>query len=516
MNRFSISVVGFLAFANLLLAYPEAVETAKNELVASMKAEDEAKVNAGASSRGDSRLNYNLRSLETAMQKESMSYVDSALQNLSDTYRSEGVRVSLAKFRDVLNGEYQRKQGEEVAACEALLKDTREKMLAATKPQDLDPLLMKIETTCKDSSSDRQPKLQEAYQSLRAAKQIVSNWQDYLQAVVNGNSPAAVQFLRNITSNSTSSFVPRSVILAKIQEQEGGGSGIAEILAKIKQLDDIAPAIADLRRLRTIRSGYSSSNELDAASRILSSLEKSYRNSQNGLPVELELTSSYNDYGSLVSESVIASLRADLLLRLLPRYIGAPEKSAARTGEGVLPFLDRLAAEARDRGDAATALRAVETANSLKHSGSSSTADSAGLKDYLAGENQETAGQVSLAVSSYQRALKSGSTLVPAKLIGARLGALKQSHAAEYEEGMKSFLDTPPSGQLDGMDPYLRGRFPYPSRESSMPGRPTLLIPPPEVPKTADPAPSPQMEKPADRPITGTKKPEPSKEESGQ
>jgi hypothetical protein len=69
-----------------------------------------------------------------------------------------------------------------------------------------------------------------------------------------------------------------------------------------------------------------------------------------------------------------------------------------------------------------------------------------GVDDLLAGINQEAAEQYSLAVVSYQDALKVSDTTIPAKFIGTRLAAIKQNHPAEYEDGMK-MVTSPPSGR---------------------------------------------------------------------
>ena len=58
--------------------------------------------------------------------------------------------------------------------------------------------------------------------------------------------------------------------------------------------------------------------------------------------------------------------------------------------------------------------------------------------------NQDEAAQFTLAVFSYQNALRMGSDVVPAKVIGARLDAIKTAHPAEFADGMKMLTSNTP------------------------------------------------------------------------
>ncbi|HVJ45101.1 MAG TPA: hypothetical protein VM511_01870, partial [Luteolibacter sp.] len=118
--------------------------------------------------------------------------------------------------------------------------------------------------------------------------------------------------------------------------------------------------------------------------------------------------------------------------------------------ETVAAFLDRIAAEAKAREDGALGLRIKELRRILTRTYSYGTQDNRGMDAYVSGQNQETAGEMALAVISYQQALKSGSELVPAKRIGERLEAIKKSHPAEYEKGVEKFLNLSVSPNLQG------------------------------------------------------------------
>lgn len=486
--------IGLLVTAQLAHAAPEALQAVRKDLAAAMRAEDEARRLAGDNF--TSRVAVLLRNLDSAVQKESQSYVESALQSLAEAYRSDDVQVCVVKLREELNAEAQRKQDDALAECEALLNEVRETLVRATQPAELDPLIDKLDRMKPHPSGETPQKLQEALQSLRNARRMVANWQDSLQAAANGNGQAAVQSLRNVLSSDGPMLVPRSFVLERIQELQGTESGFADLVAGIKELDDIAPALAAWWKLEAANRGSSTASEITATVRALDSINRDYRQFKTGLPtgVDLGTTSSGSSLGPY--EGAVISLKAKLWLMVLPRYVGAPEGTTANPGEEILPFLKRLGREAKERGDGVVAMKANEAARLMLRSYSFSNLDTQALKDFMAGQNQEAAGQIMLAVRSYQEALKSGSDLVSAKIIGMRLDELKKTHPEDFEKGMKMFLyPTPPADyEPMGLPPSLRsrygfpGRHGFPDREPAEPSGPAILIPQSEVSAAEKPA----------------------------
>jgi hypothetical protein len=300
--------------------------------------------------------------------------------------------------------------------------------------------------------------------------------------------------LRDLSQNSRVGFLPRSEILARLAalepgSQKGSADGsvpqrVEAIAAGIKSLDDMSRAIKELRSLQAAhRNGIGAGVEdVNALIMNLQPLEKSYREFQAGLAATVEIGNSWSGAHSDIGASILPRLRSELTLLMLPRYIGAPAETKAEPGETILGFLDRVVAQAKDRGDIQLATRTREALRLVQRGNSFSTNDNSGLSAFLAGQNQETAGQHMLAVGSYQRALQSGSDLVPAKLIGERLAAIKAAHPKEYEQGVERFLAPPPPRDPREMmmpPPFpTRGPSGRPGAGENQPSQPALLIPP--------------------------------------
>lgn len=133
--------------------------------------------------------------------------------------------------------------------------------------------------------------------------------------------------------------------------------------------------------------------------------------------------------------------------------------------------------------------------------------DSTALTQFSAGLNQERAKQYAMAVISFQGALKTGSQLLPAEIIGDHLEAIKAAHPQEFEQGMQLALN-PPTPRVDPFGrPIYDGRsgFSYPpgpmerAASRATPAPETLVVPATPAratPAPASPAPAPSGTKP--------------------
>jgi hypothetical protein len=263
---------------------------------------------------------------------------------------------------------------------------------------------------------------------------------------------------------------------------------IEAVLAKIKSLDDIQAALGELRQLRSESSNYERNEEVNAVLSALMPLDRTYQEFKAGLATSLELNNNFGNPLS-VGNATLARLKADLMLLMIPRYVGAPAGTQAKPGEDVVQFLTRLGDEAKASGNVATVLRVRETLRLVQRGNTYSSGDISGMSSFISAQNQETAKQPMLAVISYQAALKSGSDLVPAKLIGERLEAIKAEFPKEYEAGMERVLN-PPQRTVDQPGfPRMPGGMPMPPEKERAPA---LLIPP--APATS-PAPEAKSKK---------------------
>ncbi|HEY3900451.1 MAG TPA: hypothetical protein VGM54_17720 [Chthoniobacter sp.] len=69
--------------------------------------------------------------------------------------------------------------------------------------------------------------------------------------------------------------------------------------------------------------------------------------------------------------------------------------------------------------------------------------DREALQLFLAGLNQEKAMQYVFAVISFEQALKTGSQLISAELIGGHLERIQKEHPQEYQKGVENSLNPP-------------------------------------------------------------------------
>ena len=164
-----------------------------------------------------------------------------------------------------------------------------------------------------------------------------------------------------------------------------------------------------------------------------------------------------------------------------------------------------MLAAARERKDWQFASRIV-TATQTAQVGDvlAKSSDSSALNSFLAALNLEKAGEYSLAVNSFQTALKTGSDLIPVEDIGAHLAAIKRDHAADYEAGLQLTVNPPaprtdsfgrPTGTTRSGMPEARLPFANP-QDPAQPAK-EQPIPVPARSEAAKPAaPEPEPKKP--------------------
>jgi hypothetical protein len=131
-------------------------------------------------------------------------------------------------------------------------------------------------------------------------------------------------------------------------------------------------------------------------------------------------------------------------MMVIPEVLGTDKP--LQPDETLQQYLDRMMTDAETDADGPLMQRIHEVENAIGQ-----RADSTDLgplfASLTAAKSQEQAGEFAPAVSSYETALSSGSSLVPAQVIGERLAAIKKAHPDDYSKGMDMFLSgrsTPP------------------------------------------------------------------------
>jgi hypothetical protein len=251
---------------------------------------------------------------------------------------------------------------------------------------------------------------------------------------------------------------------------------VEEILRQIKTPDDLHGAMAALTKVNCEEQSRGRGARMDISTTIqrLSALDQAYSEFKAGLSTKVDVivpkAHVYEPFQSLT-----ASVRAQVIAAVLPRYLGLPEDVKPKAVEGPHLFLDRIAAEAMSKNDYLLAAKARETQRLLRDGVNNSTQESSQAGLFITAHNQETAKQFALAVTSYEKALAIPNDLVPAKVIGERLAAIKAEHPQEYQQGLDNYLSPPMS------------RSPYPP--GWPPGRPQS--------RSAQPMPQPALSIPA-------------------
>ena len=393
---------------------------------------------------------------------------DEVIAQILVSFESDAVRLAVEKLRETLRSE---REANEKALIEQLQRTIGEVSAAirnAKTAADLDHVVRNAsgDRDAQLSTSDAARKLGE---HLRQVHGFALRWQEYLAHSTAGRAKPAEQILRDVSGMTAVDVIPRSEILARIAELQGETAQektdvpverLREVMAKTKTLDEI---VAALQALRNLQAQGKSPERYDTPVAMLinelSTIQRCLQEYRAGLPSVLHIrgpSGDHTQHRDVVSLAV--PLKLELMRLILPRVLEVEEKPAP--DEPPDKYVDRMMQLAFERCDARLLSRLQSVRANLNDT-QSTPEFSRGLDALLAARNQEDAGQFVPAVVSYQRALRSGGDLVPAKVIGARLTAIQAAHPTEYEAGMQKFL-TEPQVEATRMRPPSAGRITVP------------------------------------------------------
>ncbi len=285
-----------------------------------------------------------------------------------------------------------------------------------------------------------------------AASRFVTRWQKYLSSVSSGDGESAGDILEELSDTNEIGLIPRSEILARIHRPAPAQApsqayirpALKELLDGLKTLDEVSAALDQLNAW--ISEGRAPHSEIQLAITTLTPLDRAYHEFKAGLPTNLEVFLMETRYSSNYS----MLLRAQVIALVLPRYLGLPEETKPKPGEGLHTFLDRVATDALAKHNYVLAARARQFDYSMKYGSQEMQGPQAA--SFIAAQNQEEAQQYAQAVASYQKTLAIGTDVVPVKVIGERLAAIHKEHPMEYQEGLQQFL-VPPQRNFDPRRP---------------------------------------------------------------
>ena len=436
-----------------------------------------------------------LKSLRSASERDDLAQAESALEQLAAYLESKSLRTECEKTATEIRAVRVAKDKQAADAIEATLNRATESIRSAKKPSDLDATLSELKKLRLQQRSDLVSSGENGgFSQIEPAIRFVTAWQDYLAQTTARDVKAAQETLGRLMQITEVNLIPRSEILERRYYVAPAPSPTAAPSAaaaskwepkhELKTLDDLLPFMDEVTTAFNTP-GVVAEAERAAVDRFHNALVEIftvYQEFNAGLPTKLVIADpSKDEYGSLT-----AGIRAELMKLVLPRYLGAPPNVKANVDEGVQEFLQRVLAYAVRKEDFLLAARARDTQMLLRDGKTPDWKENSEAALYVTAHNQELAGQYALAVSSYERALASGTDLIPPKVIGERLAKIKADHPQEFAEGVTAFL-TP---RLPVMPPG----FPYgsfgPQRPSGPPGGPGPTPPPALFVPAASPGPA--------------------------
>src|SRR5436190_8837601 len=335
-----------------------------------------------------------------------------------------------------------------IAACAAeedketadALRRASDVVLKARKASDLDASLIELHrlaaTPARFGSGN--PERESAVNRLHDAARFLQQWQNYLWAVEGEKFDNGIRILADLAQTEQSPFdVPRSKILARARSLEGKDkaqvdSYAAPILQSIHSLDDLPSALTQLR------SGTHPPYQSQALSNLVQGLDavcKAYLAFKEGVATTLPPT--YWQTGD--TNQIVTRLRAELLLLVLPRFLGVERSDPPKTGETVDDYLMRMRAAAVARRDFELLSRTISAAREISSSIAGPGQSLIG-QDYTSflywreGQNAERAKRFFEAALAYRRALSSATPAVPVEFIGQRLDAIEKEHPDQFRQ----------------------------------------------------------------------------------
>lgn len=371
---------------------------------------------------------------------------------------------------------------------------------SAQKPADLDAILRELGRS-RNKQQQVPPSASRAEHQIEPAIQFITQWQNFLAQSAARDKKAAEATLDRIIGMNQIALLPRSEILIRrygppptptptpmptaTPTPRPQGEHFADVLEELKTPEDLVPVMAKLIEWANDPSRISPAEmpDLQHTIKSLTLLVGAYQDFQAGLPVKLELV--LNDPARAEPLGALLSpVRGQLVKLALGRHVGAPPELKIKPDEGAQEFLDRVIVDAAARADFMLATRARATQNLLREGKTEVSKERSQAELFINGYNQERAGQFALAVTSYERALASGTDIVPPKAIGERLARIKAEYPREFEEGLQAFLNphfpTPPPG-WGFPNSVAPGKNPSPAPPDRRKPVPPLVVPNPKA-----------------------------------
>ena len=436
----------------------QALETALHDassLASSAKGQEADEVDPMFAGRGRDRSAGWAEQVRAYLEQGQSEQAEQLLSQLAASSKSEPVLTACRKLRGEIHRERDAKEQTMLKRYHDAATDAESAVKSARVPADLDAALRELGELGNTREDYRASSaIQTEASRVQNLRRYVVLWQDYLASREHGDKQTATEKLRSISQDGSAEILPRSEILARLEElktsqQTSVVDRTGEILGKLKTPDQIADVVGELLALQShVGNSYANNSGSINLGYIISELQsyaEIYHTYQAGLPVSIESLTNRSWSTPQQPPAEVQNIKAQLLRLLCVRALNLENRLKPDANEAISGYLDRVLTDAREHGDARLILRVRDIQRQISprtgaYTVPNSTAGTDALQAMLAAQNQEEAGQFIPAVVSYENALKNGSDVVPAKTIGARLDAIKSAHPVEYEKGLRISL----------------------------------------------------------------------------
>jgi hypothetical protein len=343
-----------------------------------------------------------------------------------------------------------------LAEAETEMRALLEKVLAATTPQELDPILKTLRDRRELWNAARQLGATESADLADRCAKFAASWQEHLVAKAAGADDRARSILGELArADANLPGVPRSLLLERsyaeaVAEPAPNARGpvadrFEQVLIACKTLTDLEAKLPELEKAarRTPGNPFADHTQVLEEAR---GINREYQDAKVAEQPQLAIPRQAAAQPRIMQpplgmqrqgtdSPIVADLRRQLTVFILARQFQSP----AVENDTPDTYLRRRLAAAREAKDWRAMQRVLDAATTAgARDQLCLPSDGAALTHYLGGINLEDAGVARFAVASYVAALKTGSDFVPLEELRTRLAKLRTEAPADYEEGLKT------------------------------------------------------------------------------
>ena len=302
-------LIGLIACALVVpaSALTDASKTELKKLVEAMRAEA-----AGTQEGGENQkyVESYIVQIERQANSGNALQLEQSLIQYAGYFKSNEVSAGLASLRARLEEDRRKAELEDEEELEALFVKAEETVKKAKDPSELDEIIAQLgkvgrnENRNYNRSGGMSENMQRLVAIIEPTRTFLEKWQDYLSGIKANDLRMARQALAELKqSGRDPGLLPRSQVLAKLQELSGTRDEGVKLVMEIKNLEDISEKLGQLQKMNSLQDG-SGGNVYDLITP-LSAIEKNFREYSAGMPIAVE--TDYNNYNQL-PQGVVSKL----------------------------------------------------------------------------------------------------------------------------------------------------------------------------------------------------------------